>query len=241
MSVNPASNPDLDLVQIGPVEVDPAALQGPGSSLWDLLGDRRVEMPSPDDVLDLPRQGWRRLVPSRPDVTPSSEVLAAPHRQIPEAWVLVFVNNVDGIWTASTHPGPLQVHRCRAARRLGLELRWPGEHTCTAGTLPEMAIDLVNTAETRWVNDAGDHMTVHGWVLDEKGERIMPGVLLFSHAPKLPDLDPGDRMPLQVNIATRNIEEFSAGRYALVAELYDLQLTSPPGTLILHEPTLSPE
>ena len=235
MRADRASDPDLDLVQVGPVEVDPAALDGPGSSLWDLLGDRRVEMPSPDDVLDLPRQGWRRLFPSRPDSTPSSEVFAAPHGQVPDAWALVFVASADGTWTVRTHPGPLRVHRCRAARRVGLELRWPSEHTCAAGTLPEVTINLVNTANTRWVNDAGDHMTVHGWILDEKGERIVPGVLLFSHAPKLPDLDPGDRMPLRINIATRNIEDFPPGRYALVAELYDLRLTSRPGTLILYE------
>ncbi|MEZ5154029.1 hypothetical protein [Rhodococcus zopfii] len=102
-----------------------------------------------------------------------------------------------------------------------------------------MAIDLVNAADTRWVNGAGDHMTVHGWVLDENGEPIRPGILLFSHAPSLPDIEPGDRMSLRVNIATRDIEDFPPGRYALAAELCDLGLAAPPGTLILSDYRLS--
>ncbi|MDH6285891.1 hypothetical protein M2275_000790 [Rhodococcus opacus] len=237
MSADSGSGPDLDLVQVGPIEVDPAVLGGSGSSLWDLIGDRRVEMRSPDEVLDLPRHGWRRLVPSRDDGAGSREVFAAPHGQVSEAWTLVFLSDSAGAWRVSTHPGPIRVHRCRAARRVGLELRWPGEFTCKAGALPGVSIDLVNAGDRMWVNYAGDHMTVHGWVLDEEGEPMKPGLSLFSQAPTLPDIEPGDRISLRVDIATRDIEDFTPGRYAVIAELHDLGLTSSPGTLILVDPT----
>ncbi len=65
-----------------------------------------------------------------------------------------------------------------------------------------MTIELVNTADTTWVNEAGDRTTVHGWILDENGQRIVPGLFLFSDAPRLPDIAPGDRMYLRVNIVT---------------------------------------
>ena len=74
-----------------------------------------------------------------------------------------------------------------------------------------------------------------GWVLGPDGERLGSGVTLFAHAPPLPDLEPGGRMSLQVNLGS-DIEELAAGRYRVVAELLDLQLQSPPGTLVLTEP-----
>ncbi|WKX01806.1 MULTISPECIES: hypothetical protein [Rhodococcus] len=141
---------------------------------------------------------------------------------MPDAWVLVVVAEVEEIWTVSAHPGPIWVHRCRAARRLGLELRWPGEHTCKAGSLPGVTIDLVNTANRKWINDAGDQMTVRGWLLDKKGEPIRPALSLFSHAPTLPTLNPGDRISLRVTLVTREVVDFPPGRYALAAELNDL-------------------
>ncbi len=128
----------------------------PGSSLWDLLGDSRVEMRYPDAVLDLPRRGWRPLFPRGADATEAREVFAAPHGEVSDAWALVFVGDADGVRTVGAHPGPHRVHRCRAARRVGLELRWAGEHTCRAGALPGVTIELVNTADTTWVNEAGE-------------------------------------------------------------------------------------
>lgn len=65
-----------------------------------------------------------------------------------------------------------------------------------------MTIELVNTADTTWVDEAGDRTTVHGWILDENGQRI--------------------------------VEDLPPGRYALVAELRDLALTSPLGALVLY-------
>lgn len=97
-----------------------------------------------------------------------------------------------------------------------------------------MTIELVNTADTTWVNEAGDRTTVHGWILDENGQRIVPELFLFSDAPRLPDVAPGDRMYLRVNIVTRDVEDLPPGRYALVAELRDLALTSPLGALVLY-------
>lgn len=85
-----------------------------------------------------------------------------------------------------------------------------------------------------WVNGAGDHMTVHGWILDENGQRIVPGLFLFSDAPRLPDIAPDDRMSLRVDLVTRDVEHLPPGRYTLVAELHDLALTSPPGALVLY-------
>ncbi|BCN82337.1 hypothetical protein [Prescottella equi] len=234
MSTDPGSGPEADLVQVGSVEVDPADLDGPGSSLWDLLGDSRVEMRSPDAVFDLPRRGWRPLFPRGADATEAREVFAAPHGEVSDAWALVFVGDADGVRTVGAHPGPHRVHRCRAARRVGLELRWAGEHTCRAGALPGVTIELVNTADTTWVDEAGDRTTVHGWILDENGQRIVPGLFLFSDAPRLPDIAPGDRMYLRVNIVTRDVEDLPPGRYALVAELRDLALTSPLGALVLY-------
>ncbi|MFM1724234.1 hypothetical protein ABEU20_002812 [Rhodococcus sp. PAM 2766] len=233
MSTDPGSGRDLDLVQLGPVEVDPSVLEGPGASLWDLLGDRRIEMRSPDDLLDLPRHGWRRLVPSGADATEVHEVFAAPHGEVPGAWALVFVDT-DPVRRVSAHPDPIRVHRCRAARRVGLELRWPCEQRARAGALPGVTIELVNTADTTWVDEAGDHMTVHGWILDENGQRIVPGLFLFSDAPRLPDIAPDDRMSLRVDLVTRDVEHLPPGRYTLVAELHDLALASPPGALVLY-------
>ncbi len=41
-------------------------------------------------------------------------------------------------------------------------------------------------------------------------------------------------MYLRVNIVTRDVEDLPPGRYALVAELRDLALTSPLGALVLY-------
>lgn len=40
-SADSAASAELDLVQVGPVEVDPAVLRGLGSPLWELIGDGR--------------------------------------------------------------------------------------------------------------------------------------------------------------------------------------------------------
>lgn len=64
---------------------------------------------------------------------------------------------------------------------------------------------------------SGGRTTVHGWILDENGQRIVPELFLFSDAPRLPDVAPGDRMYLRVNIVTRDVEDLPPGRYALVA------------------------
>ena len=228
---------DPGLVRLGSLEVDPAALEGPGSSLWDLIGGRKLTLRSPDDLLDLPRQGWRPIFPSWEFIDNPRDVFAAPHPHQRSAWVLVFLHWIGEAWTVSTDPGPVPVRRPCAARRAGLELRWSAEQTATVGTLPELSIDVLNTADHVWRNDVGDHMTVRGWVLGPDGERLGTGVMLLAHAPPLPDLAPCGRMSLQVNLGS-DIEELAAGRYRVVAELLDLQLQSPPGTLVLTEPDL---
>ena len=85
-------------------------------------------------------------------------------------------------------------------------MRWPAEHTAKAGTLPGVSVDLLNTAEHTWVNEAGDHVTVHGWMLGPDGEPITPSMVLFALAPRLPDLQPGESMSLRVNLETPDIE-----------------------------------
>lgn len=228
---------ETGLVRLGSLEVDPAVLEGPGTSLWDLISGRKLTLRSPDDLLDLPSQGWRPIFPSWEFIDNPRDVFAAPHPHHRNAWVLVFLHWIGEAWTVSTDPGPVPVRRSTAARRAGLELRWPAEQTATVGTLPESSIDLLNTADHLWTNDVGDHMTVHGWVLGPDGEPLRTGVTIFAHAPPLPDLVPGRRMSLRVNFVS-GIEDLAAGRYRVVAELLDLKLQSPPGTLVLTEPTI---
>ncbi|OUS95312.1 hypothetical protein CA951_13590 [Rhodococcus sp. NCIMB 12038] len=228
---------DPDVVRLGSLEVDPAELEAPGSSLWDLIGGRKLTLRSPDDLLDLPSQGWRPIFPSWEFIDNPREIFAAPHPHQRNAWVLVFLHWIGEAWTVSTDPGPVPMRRSNAARRAGLELRWPAEQTATAGTLPELSVDLLNTADHLWTNDVGDHMTVRGWALGPDDQPLGTGVQVFANAPRLPDLAPGDRMSLRVNPGS-DIEDLAPGRYRLVAELLDLELRSPPGTLVLTEPDI---
>ncbi|MBM4575361.1 hypothetical protein GS415_01555 [Rhodococcus hoagii] len=92
-----------------------------------------------------------------------------------------FVGDADGVRTVGAQPGPHRVHRCRAARRVGLELRWAVSTPAGRGAAG-VTIELVNTADTTWVNEAGDRTTVHGWILDENGSGSCRIVLVLGCA-----------------------------------------------------------
>ncbi len=228
---------ELALVQVGHVDVDPAALTVAGIALEDLLvAYPNLDVHAPAEVLDLlPEGGWRRVHsrPSRADLG-GQEVHAAPHRERPGTWAMISLSERDGIWTLSADPGPIPAFLGRPARRAGLRFAWPEALIAPAGTTPDLSIELRNVSDEVWINQPDDSAHVHGWLHGADGQRLPASPWIgYGHGASIPALQPGEAASLPVTLATPDVDLLSPGEYAIEAVLVALNLRSAPGSLRL--------
>ena len=223
-----------DLVQLGAIEVEAAALRGPGSSLEEVL-DAYHLLGSGDLISRAAPTGWR-LVRVRPagQMSGASHVLAAPHPHKGGGWTIVVLDDHQGRWHLSVDPGPLMVVPARAARRAALVLRWAQPLSIPAAQVTRLSIEVRNLSEQPWHNLADDSAHVIAWLLDEAGSRIEDSPwFAYGHGRCLPDLAPGQRATLQVAWSTPRIETLPPGRYGLDALAPALGLHAQPATIEL--------
>lgn len=207
-----------DRPQIGPVDVDPAALRQEGSDLDVALASLGLESTA-GAAAGTPIQGWRVL---RGDTT-SGLVLGAPVDERGEAWRIAQVRPArDGAGSPSVtvHPDTFPLRPSRAERSRGLALRWP-EVTRSEPDLDRLAIDVINTGDSRW-RPNGDSFHVVG-TLQRQGEK--QGAYFFAFVggadPAFP-LDAGEYVRVRVTIDANQWRDLQPGRYQLNATLAQL-------------------
>jgi hypothetical protein len=231
---------ELELVQLGSVDVDPGPLNLPGTSLMPAIGGRELDQDSWAECRhsreQLPATGWR-VVSTRHGQAGPRVLLAAPHPGQPAAWALIHLSSLDGgRWFFSADPGPVYVRPGRPARRRYLRLDWPRTPVVApAGQPLALSLRLTNTADTPWTNGP-DLVRVLAWILhDDTGERL-PAQRYFAsslsdHRPV--ELAAGQSLVLPACLATLEPELLPPGCYGLTALLTALNLRSARSVLHL--------
>ncbi|HEY1920566.1 MAG TPA: hypothetical protein VGH27_33775 [Streptosporangiaceae bacterium] len=230
---------DLDLVQLGGIDVDPGPLGDPGDTLLSVIGARELDRESWQEYQhirgQLPASGWR-VVSTQPGLDRPRVVLAAPHPEQPAAWALAYLSEKGGRWFFSANPGPVHPRPGRSARRRHLRLDWPSTPVVApAGEPPVLSVRLTNTGRAPWSNGP-DVVRVLAWILDPGTSEPLPAERYFAttssdHRPV--ELAAGQSLVLPALIATFEPARLPPGRYELSALLMALNLRSSVGTLLL--------
>ncbi|MFN8156939.1 MAG: hypothetical protein U0R68_05960 [Candidatus Nanopelagicales bacterium] len=189
--------------------------------------DNRV---GPELMAQMPSDGWRELSLLDSHGPNASHLFAAPNE---DGWALVHLTGRGDGLILSGDPGPYLVRPGRPRRRQGLALTWPEGIRCQASDLGSLSVTLQNTSATTWVWDPEDHGYVHGWLLDDRGDRLAPGY--FAYTPRqhpLRDLAPGESMSLGVDFGPA-ADRVRPGRYDVEAVLTALDLWSTKATLVV--------
>ncbi|MGN6242302.1 MAG: hypothetical protein ACTHQ3_01340 [Motilibacteraceae bacterium] len=219
---------ELDLITLGSVDIEPALLEGPGVPLAELpVPDDVDDTLLPEDRVELPVEGWRRVHDVRPGHDRWIQTTFAAPRD--GGWsLLCLVVRADGRSILSGDPGPVVSRPGRPARRAGLALRWRPDRALAAlaGDPVTLTITLTNETDRSWTADPRDSGFVHAGLLAADGTALHQG--WFAHAPlrhQLEDLGPHRSMELPVHV---NDGEFDvpAGSYGVVAWLPSLNLRS---------------
>jgi hypothetical protein len=227
-----AMNSELDLVQIGPDDVDPAVLTAGGVDVAELLARFVPVTRRQVDLAAFPTTGWRQV--SRLEVGSGGAArfrFLAPHRQDPAGWALLtFMTWTDG-WLQNGDPGPLFPRPGRPSRRQFLRLRWPREPIVTqAGREPSLALSLQNISDRPWVGS--DAMETSACLLHRDGHRLpVPNVRTWQPVRKHRSIVPGGSVTINPTLVTLDVSRLPAGNYGLEAELIDLELKSDVGAL----------
>ncbi|MFB4349244.1 hypothetical protein [Microbacterium sp. CR_7] len=216
--------------QIGPLDVDAAALAVAGEPLAALLD--RLGVPfDPDDAEGAPATGWRVLKTSKP----GSVVIGAPTHPDGMQWRIAEI--VGGAPGASRppvriHPDTMPLRPSRAERAAGLALRWPPLSADEAAR-GVFVIDVVNTGATAWRPD-GDPFLAIGLVTDPD---VQPGTArfgFFGGQDAAVPLDPGEYARIHVRVDDNQWADREAGPYDLHVMLATLPVrTSRPLTAVL--------
>lgn len=208
-----------DRPQIGPVDVDAAALREVGAEINVVLSALGLEITTALAV-GTPIQGWRVL---RGDTT-SGLVLGAPVDEHAEAWRIAQVppaRDGAGSTSVTVHPDTFPLRPSRAERSRGLALRWP-EVTRSEPDLDRLAIDVINTGDSRW-RPIGDSFHVVGTLQRRRGEE--QGGFFFGFVggadPAFP-LDAGEYVRVRVTIDANQWRDLQPGRYQVNAMLAQL-------------------
>jgi hypothetical protein len=224
---------ELNLVQIGPDDVDPAVLTGDGIGIAAVLARFTRVTRREVDLVALPTEGWREVSRLEPSGGVARFRFVAPHREDPSGWALLtFMTWTDG-WLQNGDPGPLFARPGRPSRRRSLRLRWPGEPLVTqTGRHPTLTLSLQNVSDEPWVGT--DALETAAYILDLRGRRLpLPSVWTRNPVREQRSIPPGGSVAITPKLMTLDVSRLPPGNYGLEAELVDLELTSDVGTLEL--------
>ncbi len=230
-------------VAIGPVDVEPGQLSGPGGS-WDEVIPGDVEdLIDPDIRVLLPTDGWREVIVRSP-APAVRRTFAAPAK--PDNgwsnegdWVLAYVSQVVGetpkLW-ADASGGPLRPGQ--PSRRRGLRLHWTGPHVLSAAALSSLTVTLTNdSSDVVWVSDPGDFGYALGWLIDAVGERHGSPFFVSAMGQTLPTLAPGGSATIPLALNFERDTPMPAGSYRLESVLPALNLHGEPADIeVAYEP-----
>jgi hypothetical protein len=226
----PTSDP-MTWVSLGNRDIEPGGLSLVGDAWSRVIPAEVDDRVGPELMAQMPSDGWRELsLPDGHDRPNASRLFAAPKG---DGWALVQLSGTDDGLILSGDPGPYRVRPGRPSRRQGLELSWSEGIRCRASDLGSLSVTLQNTSEKTWVWDPEDRGYVHGWLLDERGDRLAPG--FFAYAPlqyRLGDLAPGESMSLGVDFGP-DAHQVRPGRYDVEAVLAALDLWSTRASLVV--------
>lgn len=222
---------ELDLVQIGPDDVDPVVLTADGVDVAAVLARFTPVTRREVDLAALPTEGWREVSRLERSWGGGRFRFLAPHRDDPSGWALLtFMTWSDG-WLQHGDPGPLFARPGRPSRRRSLRLCWPGEPIVTqTGREPTLTLSLQNVSDEPWVGT--DAIDTVAFILDLRGQRL-PGPSVWTRQPvrEQRSIPPGGSVVIIPKLVTSNVSQLSPGNYGLEAKLEDLELTSEVGML----------
>jgi hypothetical protein len=223
---------ELDLVQIGPEDVNPAVLAEAGHDVQELVGRFAPVTHALVDLAAFPQGGWREVSRLEPGPRTQRFRFIAPSREDPAGWALLTYMTWPGGWHLNGDPGPLFPRPGRPTRRRNLRLCWARQAiTAPTGSVPHLSMTLHNLADEPWA--ATDALDTMAYLLDRDGDPLPQ--------PSVASWEPKDRRAIASTssitiiptLTTLDVERLPAGRYQLEAVLTDLELKSDLGTLDL--------
>lgn len=204
-----------DSPQVGQADVDEGALGERGVALAQLIAELGATLDD-SSALDAPRDGWRVLRGSQTRAV----LIGAPVDPMGRVWRVAHVEARAGS-VVMVHPEPMPLRPRHAARRAGLELRWPTVMT-SSPSRGDFVVDIVNTGSARWDSDT-DGFYVVGAFTDPRSTDFSFGYMATSQHKAVP-LDPGEYARVAVSINPGNWNTLQAGTYDLHAVLVSLGL-----------------
>lgn len=200
--------------QLGPADVDRAALQQPGVVLHALATEigAQVDEASAEGA---PSDGWRVLKRYQA----GQVLIGAPVDAEATVWRVAHVQPTSSDATVRVHPETMTLRPSRAQRRRGLALRWPSLMQGASGA-DGFAVDIVNTGSHRWIPN-GDGFHVVG-VFTEPGVTDFHVGWADSAQRRAVPLDPGEYARVSVEIMSNAWERLEPGAHHLHAVLVSL-------------------
>ncbi|GAA1788515.1 hypothetical protein [Agromyces lapidis] len=238
-----------DLPQIGPLEVEPEAIEAHGEPLDGLLA--RLGAVVPDAQLStgasggaavargetppMPGEGWRVLHTDR------AVVLGAPIDDARRFWRLASLQQPSSQRPSSQqpnarfdlHPDRHPLRPSRAERGRGLVLRWPGV-TTSAPDVDSLWIDIVNEGDAPWVPN-GDGFHVAAAVVRPDRDRGVYFGFVAGHDGAFP-LDPGEYGRVRAHFDQSSLDGLEPGEVEVHAWLIDLSIRTSEPLLVRVEP-----
>lgn len=234
------TDPADEVVQLEGYNVPSALLTARGVPLAELIGDQGAA--NVDNMMGPPPMiGWRVLTGDLAAPQIEVPVLVAPWpSQGPGLWMLIQVPHFEGQWHPVVVGGGHSVRPGRARRRRGLEVDWVQSPMMrTAGSTPRISVRLWNAGDQAWTNDHPDfdHVDVRvigdDGAIPEKDRMIWASTAILVNM--LPAMAPGAGVELTAHWGFQAVNQLPAGTYEIAGVLVDLELSCPPGVLILHK------
>jgi hypothetical protein len=204
-----------DSPQLGQADVNRDALAERGVPLAELIAELGATLDD-SSAEYAPRDGWRVI--SR---YPTGAVLiGAPVDPGDGVWRVAHVEARAGS-VVMVQPEPMPLRPSRAARRRGLELRWPTVMT-SSPSRGDFVVDIVNTGSARWESDT-EGFYVAGAFTDPGSTDFSFGWMATNQHKAVP-LDPGEYARVAVSINPGTWTTMEAGTHDLHAVLVSLGL-----------------
>ena len=200
--------------QLGPADVDRAALQQPGVVLHALATEIGA-LVDEASAAGAPSDGWRVLKRHQ-----SGQILiGAPVDAEATVWRVAHVQPTSSDVTVRVHPETMALRPSRAQRRQGLVLRWPTLMQGASGT-DGFVVDVVNTGAHRWIPN-GDGFHVVGVFTEPSVTAFYVGWADSAQRRAVP-LEPGEYARVSVEIMPNAWERLEPGPHDLHAVLVSL-------------------